>query len=463
MSNLIPQPLSSGMRKFFHEARRHAKLLIKLGSGFFADAYNLFVIDIVLSILHQLNAADPSGFGFTSSSDSLLASATSFGAIVGMIFFGVIGDCIGRKIAVLITGSLVAIGSIASALCQRSESFPLVTQLVICQAILGLGIGGEYPLSATMASERSSPATRSRVIAGVFSLQGLGMLFSSLLPIIFIKSGVSLELTWRLLLGFGAVPAMVALYFRVKMHEASHPHISTRDQFRSSWSVMKTMASILLGCMLCWFLLDTAFYGTGEFKHSVYNSIHSGDESTLSSSDIVLNQAVFGLIIASIALPGYILTVIFIDRIGVGNLQLFGFFNMTLAYAGMGLTVVFNAPNTVKLIVFGLTFFLCNFGPNPTTFIIPSEVFPSQVRATCHGLSAAAGKAGAVAGAAGFPKAMSAIGLDGVMYICAGISLAGCLVTAILLPPKKINEIVHSESGEPVVAVSASSSLASIS
>ena len=47
-----------------------------------------------------------------------------------------------------------------------------------------------------------------------------------------------------------------------------------------------------------------------------------------------------------------------------------------------------------------LTFFFSNFGPNTTTFIVPAELFPA--RSTCHGISAAAGKAGAIVGAFGF-------------------------------------------------------------
>lgn len=37
-----------------------------------------------------------------------------------------------------------------------------------------------------------------------------------------------------------------------------------------------------------------------------------------------------------------------------------------------------------------------NFGPNTTTFIIPGEVFPTRYRSTCHGISAASGKLGAI-------------------------------------------------------------------
>jgi MFS transporter, PHS family, inorganic phosphate transporter len=35
-------------------------------------------------------------------------------------------------------------------------------------------------------------------------------------------------------------------------------------------------------------------------------------------------------------------------------------------------------------------------GPNATTFIAPAEIFPTRLRATAHGLSAAAGKIGAI-------------------------------------------------------------------
>lgn len=44
-----------------------------------------------------------------------------------------------------------------------------------------------------------------------------------------------------------------------------------------------------------------------------------------------------------------------------------------------------------------------NFGPNTTTFVIPGEIYPAEVRATCHGISAACGKLGAATGAYFFP------------------------------------------------------------
>ncbi|GLJ42419.1 hypothetical protein SUGI_0878940 [Cryptomeria japonica] len=53
------------------------------------------------------------------------------------------------------------------------------------------------------------------------------------------------------------------------------------------------------------------------------------------------------------------------------------------------------------VVMYWLTFFFANFGPNSTTFIVPAELFPARFWSTCHGLSAAMGKLGAIIGAFG--------------------------------------------------------------
>jgi PHS family inorganic phosphate transporter-like MFS transporter len=195
----------------------------------------------------------------------------------------------------------------------------------------------------------------------------------------------------------------------------------------------------LIATTLSWFLLDVTFYGTGEFKHTVANALFP-ENIDLNPSERVASDALFGIIISAIALPGYICACIFIDKIGRWKLQVGGFAAMTIAYVLMGLALHFNAPGWLNLLIFGLTFFFTNFGPNTTTFIIPSEIYPHAVRATCHGLSAAAGKVGAITGAAGFPPAIASVGLDGVIFICAGISVAGLIVTWALLDKSLVDK-----------------------
>jgi PHS family inorganic phosphate transporter-like MFS transporter len=118
--------------------------------------------------------------------------------------------------------------------------------------------------------------------------------------------------------------------------------------------------------------------------------------------------------------PGYWVTVFTIDWLGRWVIQIQGFFFMTLFmallagdYIGLrGNPCVTNGVrDTSKLcggnhitfiVLYAFTFFFANFGPNATTFIVPAEIFPARLRSTCHGISAAAGKAGAIVGAFGF-------------------------------------------------------------
>ena len=70
------------------------------------------------------------------------------------------------------------------------------------------------------------------------------------------------------------------------------------------------------------------------------------------------------------------------------------------------------------------------FGPNCTTFLVAGEVFPTGVRSFFSGISAAAGKAGAVAAAAAFPQ----VSTQTAFYASAGAGLLGFLLTALFLP-----------------------------
>jgi len=100
---------------------------------------------------------------------------------------------------------------------------------------------------------------------------------------------------------------------------------------------------------------------------------------------------------------------------------------------------VFDKLTKIKalfILVYGLTFFLSNAGPNTTTFVVPSEVFPTEFRATCHGLSAAAGKLGAVVGVVLISYLLSdkAVSTNVIFYINGGIALIAAILTYFTIP-----------------------------
>ena len=90
------------------------------------------------------------------------------------------------------------------------------------------------------------------------------------------------------------------------------------------------------------------------------------------------------------------------------------------------------------VLLYGISYFFTEFGPNTTTFIYPAEIFPVEVRTTGHGISAGAGKLGAFAGAFLFPDMLaSSLGVRGAEIIAGVVAAAGMLLTIALLPEPK--------------------------
>jgi len=115
-----------------------------------------------------------------------------------------------------------------------------------------VGVGGEYPLAATVTAESADDVEiRGRFMALVISMQGFGMLLSSTVAIAALSAQASLETTWRLLLGFGAIPSLVAFGLRWPMHETSaFKEDRSRRITGESSGVVETMAAfwrLLLG------------------------------------------------------------------------------------------------------------------------------------------------------------------------------------------------------------------------
>jgi PHS family inorganic phosphate transporter-like MFS transporter len=133
--------------------------------------------------------------------------------------------------------------------------------------LLGLGIGGDYPLSATIMSEYSSTSNRGAYVGSVFAMQGIGILVAAAVTAIvaacfnaayhsesfptsvpgcyswtqLTSSSASgtcptanqqayydqvlastppeMDFVWRIVLAFGAFPAACTMYFRSQMKE----------------------------------------------------------------------------------------------------------------------------------------------------------------------------------------------------------------------------------------------------
>ena len=89
------------------------------------------------------------------------------------------------------------------------------------------------------------------------------------------------------------------------------------------------------------------------------------------------------------------------------------------------------------VIIYGVSYFFTEFGPNSTTFVYPAEIFPVRARTTGHGIAAAAGKLGGFFGVFLFPILMAWGGLIAAEAAAAAVSVLGALVTLAMLPETK--------------------------
>ncbi|KAF4314905.1 hypothetical protein BBO99_00008584 [Phytophthora kernoviae] len=418
------------------------KFLVR-GLGFFNDAYDLFVMNVVNVVLTEQYGKHV----YTSNMKSWVSAAALIGAVVGQLSFGYLGDVFGRRVNMIATCVLLIFGGILCTVAYGGSAEGTLWFLVVARFILGVGIGGEYPLAASSTAEdATSVADRNRRVALTFSLQGVGSLTAAILGNLIIQALANadagenkdsrLETVWRLLFGIGVIPACIVCYYRVTAEEtdafkameerrqAATADASTMSRARFSF-ILRHYGVSLLGTAGTWFLFDIVFYAQNLFSASIL-SVVGVDNPSLQE---VTTQNAF---VALLALPGYYVAVYFINSLGRKVIQLQGFTVMTVLFLVLAIFWDDIKEKAVLFIIlYGAALFFSNFGPNTSTFVMPTEMFPTPIRSTCHGLSAACGKAGAAIGSFGFSIWVDneSFGYDGAFYTFAAITLVSIPLT----------------------------------
>jgi PHS family inorganic phosphate transporter-like MFS transporter len=430
-------------------SRFHRRAVLVSGMAFFTDAYDLFVIGIVATLLK--------GEWHLDSGQVALLNAVMLGAaFLGALVFGRVADLIGRTRVYRLVATLMAVAALGSALA------PSLAVLIGFRLLLGLGVGGDYPVSAVLMTEYANRKDRGRLVGLVFSAQAVGLIVGPLVALALLGAGVGADTTWRLLLGLGTLPALSAVWLRRKMPEP--PRYQARVRELRPAAARPRLGADLRTCLCtrrclltlgstagCWFLLDYAYYGNTISTPQIVSLISPTASAT---ATIAIELAIF--VVA--ALPGYALAVARMDRIGHRKLQLIGFAAMGVCFAVIGLVPGMTTAVVPFLLAYGISYFFTEFGPNVTTFVIPGELFRTEVRATAHGISAGAGKLGAFIGVFLFPVLQGSLGLRGTLLLTAGISAGGALLTLVL--PEPAGRTLAEVSGDDAAAATAAATAA---
>jgi PHS family inorganic phosphate transporter-like MFS transporter len=465
------------------------KLLGIAGVGFFLDAYDLFIINPVSTMLQYRLYG---GKSLPAGLQGFIKAAANIGSVIGQFSFGYLADAFGRK---AVYGKELMLIIFATIMCISDPTDVLspdgaLIWLGVFRIILGIGVGADYPMSASITSDRSNLYKRGTMLAYIFANQGWGSLVGSLMTIIVLAiykhvmdvegKTSKVDGVWRIIVGVSLIPAFGTLYQRLTLPESTRyiasqqqtldtsaervddieilkdkntdvddgkidspstdrgvvaepdiikkkAHFSEFLQYFSEWR----HAKILIGTCACWFFLDIAFYGINLNQNVVLLQIgYAGKTGT--PWEKLFKVSTGNIIITVLGfVPGYYVSVLTIEKLGRKWIQIQGFLMAALFLAI--LAGKFHSLDPAAFVVcFAFLQFFFNFGANTTTYAYPAEVFPTRFRAFAHGISAASGKAGAIISALAFNSLTDKIGTPAVLWIFVGCCIAGAAFSLLL-------------------------------
>src|SRR5216683_6606779 len=204
-------------------SRFHLRAALVSGMGFFTDAYDLFVIGIASTLIKQ-------EWHLGAGRLALLNSTMLGAAFIGAFLFGRIADLVGRKQVYWLVAAIMVVAALGSALA------PSFWVLIGFRVLLGLGVGGDYPVSAVLMTEYANCKDRGKMVGLVFSTQALGLIIGPLVALGLLGAGASSDVAWRVLLGLGAVPAAAVIYLRRRMPESPRYQVQMQGRAEAAAS-----------------------------------------------------------------------------------------------------------------------------------------------------------------------------------------------------------------------------------
>jgi predicted MFS family arabinose efflux permease len=376
----------------------------------------------------------------------LIASAAVIGAIAGALMLGRLADVFGRRRLFVADLGIFALSSLFSAL---SWSVP---SLIAFRFLAGVGVGADYPIAAAYLAEFMPARLRGRMLVAAFSFQAFGMLAGAAVGIAILLLHPSSG-AWRWMLAAALVPTLALVVARRGIPESEHWTRQVQQSatgaasasYRSLFSSRYLRQTLL--ATLPWSLMDVTLYGVGMFTPTILAALSFVGRGTFMSMDIASTEGTALLDI--FLLVGFALNIWLVERWGRIRLQALGFMGMAIGLALLSLSGLQpTETGRVALVMSGFAIFnlMVNAGPNATTYLISAELFPTEPRASGHGLAAACGKLGAAIGIFFLPVLKARLGIATTVAIASAVSLAGLIVTWTLgveTAGKSLEEVQH--------------------
>jgi len=404
--------------------------------------YNFQVIVVALKLLEPYDEISTWQKG-------TISSLVFAGAVVGQLTMGYAGDMLGRRKAMMLTNSLTVAGAIGSAVAWGPAS-TLYPVIMACRFFIGIGVGGKYPLAATMRSESDDDGSKSQSkvsmeVAKGFFWQTPGAMLPYILALILLAavgetrdSVLDHTLTqwfYRTLLALGALPSLIVIVASYLSTE-SESFVKAREQMKEENGTANPLVIAckhrhlwgkLAGAGLSWFLYDFMYYGLSLTQPAILARVFGKGDGLFA----ICWQC---LVISSMGIPAVVLAIWALKAMTSKQLQAWGFVFIGVIFAVFGVLLKFTDQKWASFAVLSMLIASVNWGPNVSTYVIPTEVFPSAVRSSMFGMASAMGKFGALLGGTFFTFIAQETSYSILYFICVGVCFLALLVTHFLIP-----------------------------
>jgi len=380
------------------------KLFALSSMGLFLDGYDLSIITMAILVI-------PAQLNFTKMEYILVDISSFAGMLIGAPILGLLSDKIGRKKIFGLDLIFFVVFAITSGL---SNNF---MELFLSRLLMGIGIGGDYPISSTMMAEFSPKKSRGRLLISMVGMYWIGAFASSFVNYIF----VIYPYFWRYTFIIGGLIAIPVILLRFKIPESPR-WIAFKEKDENKYNKKSPkFYTMLIFVLLAWFIFDVAAYGLGFYYPVIF--------SALGFKDQFRSIAEISMLISIGGISGYLIALPLADKIGRRFLIIAGFFIMSVLLI-LGSVIKITGLYTIP---FYFLFVLFEQWVGAVTLFYPTEIFDTSVRSSAQGLATSVSRVGAIMGIVLFPlfpvfKSLS---------IFAAFSVLGLFLVIFLAPETK--------------------------
>jgi sugar porter (SP) family MFS transporter len=413
-------------------------------------------------------------YGLHGLAEGYLVSGASLGAAAGALLAGPTADRFGRKTLLIVDAGIYATGAILSAVT------PDAAVLLLARTLIGLAIGADSAIATAYIAEYAPKERRGSlsmlqqwmVTVGILAAYLVAMLIFGVWP------GSAASVGWRLILGLGAVPALVGLALRTQMPES--PRWLLRhgkyDQFRQAIAALGAgdvseedarragqviervergnraqrlrawtpgvRRALLVVCVFFVFQQITGINVPLYYGPHLLGPIFSGSHASLVQTTVAGVEVT--AIMTAVNVASTYLGFRWIDKLGRRKLAIGGFSGMVVfaLVAALGLALLSGTPRLVVIMI-GLDFFIASFavGVGGTGWTLQGEVFPTAVRGQAAAIAATVDWLANFLLIEVFPVWQNAISLAGVMVCFAGLAIGAAAFVYWFLPETKAHSV----------------------